>query len=271
MAVASVLVALLAGPLGALLAIILGLFARTSLDRPGERARGQALATLGIVLGIVLLPAWGGLVGYYAYRRALREQARMEDESEEPREATPPSGSPHRQHPHVLLPPTQGPSAPAGPLEPSPRISQEGAITLVDLGGATTSLADELARQRAEAARARETLVVMTTAAGCDPCRGVDTSLADPRMQAALAKVRLVRVDVRTFEEDLESLRIPQLKIPGFYLLRLDLTPKDGIDGGEWDDDIPKNIAPVLGAFVREKYTRRRERWTPLPATGVTL
>jgi hypothetical protein len=271
MAIASVLVALFAGPLGALLAIILGLFARSSLDRPGERERGQALANLGIVLGILLFPAWCGGLGYYAYHRALREQARMDDEASEPPEAQPPSGPLRRRHPPIPTPPPRAPAASSAPLEPSPRVSHQGGITVVDLGGATTSLAEELARQRAEAQAAHETLVLMTTAAGCDPCRGVDTSLADARMQTALAKVRLVRVDVRTFEEDLESLRIPSAKIPGFYLLKLDLTPRDGIDGGEWDDDIPANIAPVLGAFVRERYTKRREKWTPLPTTGVTL
>ncbi len=29
----------------------------------------------------------------------------------------------------------------------------------------------------------------------------------------------------------------------------------------EWDDDIPRNIAPVLGNFVRGRYTKRREQW----------
>jgi hypothetical protein len=111
----------------------------------------------------------------------------------------------------------------------------------------------------------------MTTRAACEPCRGVDESLRDPRIQAALAGVRLVRVDIEVFHEDLDALRIPSDRIPGFFLLAPDLNPRDGVDGGEWDDDIPVNIAPVLGAFVRGAYSSRREPWKPLPASGVTL
>ena len=43
------------------------------------------------------------------------------------------------------------------------------------------------------------------------------------------------------------------------------------IHGGEWDDDIPPNIAPVLGAFVRGKYGTRRYPWQPLPGSGMRL
>jgi hypothetical protein len=90
-------------------------------------------------------------------------------------------------------------------------------------------------------------------------------------MQTALAGVRLVRVDGILFHEDLDALRVPHDDIPGFFLLAPDLTPRDGIDGGEWGDDIAPNIAPVLGAFVRGKYAVRRSPWTPLPPSGVSL
>ena len=51
----------------------------------------------------------------------------------------------------------------------------------------------------------------------------------------------------------------------------LDLFPQDAIDGGEWDADVPENIAPVLGAFVRGTYKTRREPWKPPRSKGVTL
>jgi hypothetical protein len=151
------------------------------------------------------------------------------------------------------------------------QIEHKGRITVVDLGRATSSLSDELARQRADAAAAHETLLVMTTAAGCDPCRGVDQSLSDAQVQKALARVRLVRIDSELFHEDLDGLRIPHGRVPGFFLLAPDLAPRDGIDGGEWDADIAPNIAPVLGAFVRGTYTSRREPWHPLPGSGMAL
>ena len=90
-------------------------------------------------------------------------------------------------------------------------------------------------------------------------------------MQTALTKVRLVRVDIEVFRDDLEAMKVPRKYIPGFYLLSLDLTPRDGINGGEWEEDIPPNIAPVLGAFVRGKYTARKQVWQPLPGSGIKL
>ena len=45
----------------------------------------------------------------------------------------------------------------------------------------------------------------------------------------------------------------------------------DGINGGEWDDDIAINIAPVLGPFVRGTYAKRRSPWKKLPRPGGTV
>jgi len=151
------------------------------------------------------------------------------------------------------------------------KLQKMGAITLVDVGVSVTSLQEELAKQRAEATAAGETLLVMTTKDGCKPCQGVESSLKDPLMQTALARVRIVRVDIDVFHEDLDSLKMPNREYPYYFLLSLDLTPKDGISGGEWDDDIAQNIAPVLGAFVRGKYTSRRQVWRPQRGSGVRL
>src|SRR6185503_4671424 len=118
---------------------------------------------------------------------------------------------------------------------------------------------------------AGETLVLMTTASDCEPCRSVDAALRHPLMQTALGRVRLIHIDLDVFQEDLEALKVPTANKPWFFLLALDLTPRDGIDAGEWDDDIPRNIAPVLGAFVRGKYTARRKTWKPLPGSGMRL
>jgi hypothetical protein len=133
------------------------------------------------------------------------------------------------------------------------------------------SLADELNKQRKEAEAAGQTVLVMTTRDPCEPCRGVDKALSSPLLQTALSGVRLVRVDVDVFKDDLDQLRMQRQRFPGFFLLAPDLSPKDGIDGGEWDDDIPVNIAPVLGPFVRGKYAQRRQTFRPLPRTGVAL
>jgi hypothetical protein len=80
-------------------------------------------------------------------------------------------------------------------------------------------------------------------------------------MQSALAGVRLVRVDVSDFRVELAALGIPTDSVPGFALLSEGLRPMDFVHGGEWDADVPENIAPVLGAFVRGKYTVRRHHF----------
>ena len=99
----------------------------------------------------------------------------------------------------------------------------------------------------------------------------ISASLSEPLMQTALAGVRLVRVDVDAFADDLDALRIQHERLPGFFLLALDLSPRDAIDGGEWDEDVAANIAPPLGAFVRGKYRVRRQPFHPAPETGMRL
>ena len=168
-------------------------------------------------------------------------------------------------------------SAPAVPLPgagvpKNTTLRREGTMTVVEVGVSVSALDQELAKQRAEAVAAGETVLVMTNRTeNCKPCDDISASLRDPRMQSALAKVRLVRVDVHVFQEDLEQLRIPSRRIPSFFLLSVDLTPRDGIDADEWDANVAANMAPVLGAFVRGKYVVRRQQWRPLPATGVSL
>jgi hypothetical protein len=190
------------------------------------------------------------------------------------------SASRHRtSSPPVYLPaPTTRPApAPTGPRpRPAPTAAEVamskdttttetkvGTIVVVDIGSGARSLEAELRAQRTKAARASEKLVVQTTAVSCRPCLGLAASLADARMQRALAGVRLVRVDVNELGDELGALGVPHEAIPGLFLLGSDLRPADGITGGEWDDDTAANIAPVVGAFVGGKYTRRREAWKP--------
>jgi hypothetical protein len=225
---------------------------------------------VGVALGAILTTLWGAGLGFYAWSRRMSDGPPMASasEPEPPRDTAPGTTSTT-----PLLPPN-APRAdvpPGGTAPKQTRTQRFGSVTVVDVGISTSSLAEELAKQRAEAATKGETVVVMTTAEPCDPCRGVDKSLRDPLMQTALAKVRLVRVDIGAFRDDLDQQKMQHERFPAFFLLAVDLTPKDSIDGGEWDDDIPPNIAPVLGAFVRGKYTTRRQVWQPQPGSGVRL
>jgi len=138
-----------------------------------------------------------------------------------------------------------------------------GKIQVVDIGIEEPHLRAALAKQQQETKRAGQTLLVMLTGRRCAPCRGVETALGDARMQRALDKVRIVRVDLDVFRAEVEELKMPDDAYPAFFLLGDDVRPRDAIHGGEWDDDVAQNIAPVLGAFVRGEYTDRRHTWSP--------
>ena len=279
----SSLVAAPFGPVGAILAIVFGWHARREIEHEaaleaaaqgGEAAAprrpGHGLATAGMALGVLLTMAWGGALSFVAWTYRYRADP-AGDEPSAPA-VTSARAVPGHPAPAPVAPRPQRVAEPDPPVAPKyTKTHRQGTITVVDVGIASASLADELAKQRAEASSAGETMMVMATSGGCDPCRGVDRSLADPLMQTALARVRLVRVDIQVFHEDLDALRMPHDGVPGFFLLAPDLTPRDGLNGGEWDDDIAANIAPVLGAFVRGKYTQRRETWQAVPASGMSL
>ncbi len=246
------------GPIGGVAAIILGLVALKEIRDSRGALGGTGLAGSAIALGSLATLSFVVGIGAAVWMAAVTPK---------------PTPAP----PTVIVPPhltplptprptatTPRPSAPAKETASRDTATAElkiGNVTVVDVGADVTSLEAELRSQRAKAARSGEKLVVETTSPDCRPCLGVAASLVDPKMQKALEGARLVRVDVYEFAEELKAAGIPYEAIPGFFLLGVDMTPVDGIHGGEWDDDTADNIAPVLSAFVRGKLTRRREAW----------
>jgi hypothetical protein len=212
LALTSVLTALFLGPLGSVAAIVFGWAARREIEVVGSRRRGYALATLGLALGVVLTMVWGALisVGAWMWRYGPGGPIASAAEPAGVREASSPPAPPT-----VTAAPASPEPKPVSVAPKNTTASREGAVTLVDIGVSATSLNEELARQRAQASAAGETMVVMTTRGGCEPCRGVDAALRDPLLQTALTRVRLVRVDVEIFAEDLDALKIPHRRLPG--------------------------------------------------------
>jgi hypothetical protein len=272
LAVTSVLTLLL-GPVGSIASIVFGWAARREIRRASGAKRGYPVANAGIALGCAFTLAWGAALAFVFVQRARGAGPIADASSSETDTPADPTPDPD---PAVPQPRARGP-IPALPLPGTifapkfTKTSKVGGIEVVDVGASVSSLSEELARQRASGQQAGQKILVMTTAGHCDPCRGVDKSLPDPLVQTALEKTRLLRVDVDVFNEDLQALKMPIKAIPGFFLLSPDLTPKDAINGGEWDEDIPPNIAPVLGAFMRGKYAKRREGWHALPGSGIRL
>lgn len=247
------------GPVGGIAAVIVGAVALWDIHAAKGRKSGRVFAWIGLVIGGFTTAAYAAVILLLVY--AGNKAA-----------STPPPP------PVYMPPPTAAPAPPGPPSLPGPgsgitmsresktTVTTVGTIVVVDIGLAELSLDAALRRQRALAQRHGQTLVLQTTSSGCRPCQGVAAALPDPKMQRALSGVRLARVEVGDFHEELVDLGVPDKLIPGFFLLGTDMSPRDGINGGEWDDDVAANIAPVLEAFVRGTYTKRRQPFRSPPA-----
>jgi hypothetical protein len=245
-------------------AIAFGIAARSDIAQSGGRRSGFGVANAGIVtggVGIALVVV--GLAAMIALAARPRPTAYH----------GPPARPPAIAHPPATAP-TASASTRAPRVDPDyyrgVRTARVGRVVLVDLGPEVASLDDELTVQRQRAEQEGRKLLLWVTQDDCPPCNGVAASLLDPRMQDALAGVLIVRVDLRDYHQDLERRGIPAQFIPSFSLLDADNRPVDYLHGGEWDEDVPENIAPVLGRFVAGTYTHRRHPWHSLPDSNVT-
>ena len=245
------------------------------------RARQRWLLAFG-VMGMLSMVAAAGVVLWVVFEwRAM--SATSPSDADNPGRTTPgtadprakpaassPSNAPsHAQSPKSTTTGRRGTAATAMPIA-SARVPDDttgaavGDLEVVDIGLSAGALKKVL-RQQLDIARAKhKTMLLMITGTDCKPCSGVADALADDRMQKALVGIRLVRVDLKVFRDELKALHLPVKVYPAFLLVDDDLRPRDGIHGGEWDDDIAANIAPVLAAFVRGTYTKRRHPdWAP--------
>lgn len=214
-------------------AILLGALAHRDIRRSGGTATGGGLATAGILLGSMgslLFVVWLGVVAFAVFGT---------------------SG-----HAVALLPHARE-SAPVA-ASTSARPGRSPFVELHTSGGA---LRTQLLDHAAAARRAGEAVLVETTMKTCDPCSEIDLTAPDPAVQAALSDVRWIRVDVSEFRSELAGLRMNEPTVPWFYLLDSRGQPRDAISADEWDDNVPENIAPVLGAFVHGKLQPRRTSW----------
>jgi thiol-disulfide isomerase/thioredoxin len=216
-------------------AIVLGVLARRDSERSGGMVGGSGVALAGIITGAVgsfIGLVWVGLFVGGIVTGILES-------------AHPPPPPPLAPVPTVL--PTPAATGPAVTTT----------IQVVDITSAT-KLKDQLAQQQRDAVAHGETVLVQTTATLCGPCRELEASLGDAQMEAALANVVLVRIDIDKYESDLKANRMFEPGVPWFYRLDGFGRPADAISADEWDDNIPVNMAPVLGAFVKGTYTARR-------------
>lgn len=224
----------------------------------GRTARRQKVLLFVAVTSLLALFGAMGLVGWgvFQYRQILAAQESADDDSDEG--AIQSAGLPVNQDDDD----DDNADGTATGAPDETVTTTIGNIEVVDLGKSAAALQTSLIVQSALAAAKGKTVLVMTTRARCGPCRGVESALPEPLMQEALAGVRLLRIDLHVFREELAELKMATDLYPGFFLLGPDMRPRDGIHGGEWDEDVARNIAPVLSAFVKGEYTTRRQDWS---------
>lgn len=241
--------------IGGLVALVLGVSSLKQIDQSEGRQSGKALSITAIALGALsfasLVIAAGVGIAWIVRPPAAPALPTVVVGPLVPAPGKP-GGAPSAAGPSG--------SAPAEVSTPIPGVRETslGRLRLVDVGGNRGSLTALLDAQRRASRLEGEKLVVFVVVADCLPCNGVSLALPDRRMQAALDQVRLVRVDAGEHSAELLHLGVPVESVPGFALLGEALRPLDYVHGGEWDADVAENMAPVLKAFVRGTYQRRR-------------
>jgi hypothetical protein len=228
--------------LTAIPAVVLGFSAKGDIQRSGGLLGGGGMATAGIVTG--LTSTFFAVVSGALLVLGIVTGAKSAHTS---------STAPHRGGTHAPAPTL----SPAGTVHAPPATIGGIRITAIDPDANETfrlQLSAEVARARA----AKQSVLVMTDAKWCTVCREFEASLTDPRMQQALANVAIVRVDIEEFDAELKSLGMLETTLPWFYKVDAALRPVDAISAGEWDDNVPENMAPVLKSFVAGTLRARR-------------
>ncbi len=139
--------------------------------------------------------------------------------------------------------------------------SAPGGLIIADVSPSVPSLQMTLAHQARLAARTGRAAIAWLVVPQCEPCDAMTVSLASPRMQAALRDTVLLRLDARQFAAELGDLGIPTARLPGLSRLNESGEPTDYLHSGEWDDERPELMAPILGRFARGRRSQRRFPW----------
>jgi hypothetical protein len=255
------------GPLAAVGAT-LGWISRGRLRRTQGHARGLGWANLAIALGVINSVLWTG-AWMWLTRESHGASARVDDSSLPLATQSMASMPSFRDYPELETLPAalEDEDVEAKRTTWTRRI---GEVMLTDVGDGVSYLSTTFEEQASLAAKASRQAVVWLVVPDCAPCEGISGALTDPIMQRALSHVLLIRLNVQQFATELQQLRIPTSQLPGFVLLSESGVPVDFVHGGEWDEDIPENIAPVLESFVQRRAFKRRFPWRGGPRSDET-
>jgi hypothetical protein len=221
-------------------ALVLGALARRDIARSNGALGGGGLAVGGMVTGGIGAALNALQIGAFALMWVFAMKSATSPPSYTPSYAPPAATTPA---PSATVTGTTSAGVYATP-------STWGAIHVVPLHRDGTGLRAQLLAQVALAKEAKKQLLVMTTATWSKDASEVERAVVDPRMQAALAPANVALVDVDEYDAELASLRMAKKDVPWFFLVDSSLGITRSMTAGEWADNTPANMAPVLKSFL---------------------
>jgi hypothetical protein len=231
-------------------AVILGVLSLRDIRRSDGLLGGSGMAIAGIVMGavgsLIFVCTAGFLIVGLLHASTIATSG--------PKPTVPPP-----------IAPTAPPPAATPPLVPPGGWGSVHVVIVHPSAGAT--LRAQLAEEARAAKTAGERLLVETIAPACSACVEIAREIPEPELQAALAGVRVVHVDVDEFGVEAEHMHLDTPNLPWFYLLDTHGGVRDGISADEWDDNDAGEIAPVLDAFLHGRLKARRAPFGSKPGT----
>jgi hypothetical protein len=254
------------GPLAAVGAA-LGWLTRTRLRSLSNHSQGLRWANVAIGVGLVnstlWVAAWTWLTLEPPAPRTLVEEEVTLPFSTQPMVATPR----FKDFPELETLPV---IADEGGAVDSTWARRLGQLFMTEIGDGVNSLSVTLEEQARLAYAKGRIPVLWLVSSDCHRCDSVARSLKRSRLQKVLAHTLLIRVDATQFGAELADLQIPVGDLPGFALLSRDGSPLDFLHAGEWEEDSPQEMAPVLENFVERTPVKRRFPWRGGPRSDET-
>jgi hypothetical protein len=121
----------------------------------------------------------------------------------------------------------------------------------------SNELISTLKGEAQRAASAGKTPVVFLHTPRCSPSMAVKKTRTEPLMRDAFAPVHVIEVNIDSLLAlQVEDAGMECSMVPTFYMLDEHGRPTGAqIDGSAWGRNTPKNMAPPLSAFFRDRTT----------------
>ncbi len=142
---------------------------------------------------------------------------------------------------------------------------QLGEVELVDAGDDTPDFAEFAAQQIAAAEKDHRSCLFVTMLPKCPSCAALGFALSHGFLGRKLGRIRVVRLDLDEFEEDIRRMHLPIDRVPGFVLMDRSGKVIDFLDAGEWNSNDPAEFAPLVSDFARGRLPQGRHNWGQNP------